>query len=209
MINKEKYNVKKKTIFLIQKIVNLIMKCGKQDKALNLVNKCLTIINEIEKTKKTNLHLSQLKINKKENFEKYGFPLVSIKMATLNTSFSFQDFKPHDNSNFEKEILKTSKILEQAIDNVSPFLEVRKVRTSKNTKQVPSMIQKNRQQTLAIRWIIESAQERQKKSSQAFSKCLAIEFLEAYHKRGMARQKRNEMHKIAYSNRAHLRSRWW
>lgn len=212
MMNKIEYNIEKtKTIFLIQKAVKLIMKCGKQDKALNLMNECLTIANQMQKNKKINSHLAQLKINKKENFGKYGFPFLSTKMPTLSPLLSFQGSKlnENNNSNTAKKVLNTSEMIERAINNVSPFLEVRKVRTSRNSKQVPSMIQKNRQETLAIRWIIEAAQQRQKKSSQNFSKCLAIEFLEAYSKRGIARQKRNEMHKVAYVNRAHLRSRWW
>ena len=109
----------------------------------------------------------------------------------------------------EKEnILNVFSIIENAIINVSPFLEVRKVRVSGKTRQIPSMIQKNRQQTLAIRWLIEAAKKRKKKTS-AFSECLAAEFLGAVEKQGGARQKRNEFHKIAYSNRTFLRYRWW
>ena len=54
----------------------------------------------------------------------------------------------------------------------------------------------------------EDAKKRKKKTS-AFSECLAAEFLGAVEKQGGARQKRNEFHKIAYSNRTFLRYRWW
>jgi small subunit ribosomal protein S7 len=108
----------------------------------------------------------------------------------------------------KESILNVFSIMENAIINVSPFLEVRKVRVSGKTRQIPSMIQKNRQQTLAIRWLIEAAKKRKKKTS-AFSECLAAEFLGAVEKQGGARQKRNEFHKIAYSNRTFLRYRWW
>lgn len=110
---------------------------------------------------------------------------------------------------FEKEkVVNIFSIMENAILNVSPFLEVRKVRVSGKTRQIPSMIQKNRQQTLAIRWLIEAAKNNKKKNK-TFADCLATEFLEAADKRGGARQKRNELHKVAHSNRTFLRYRWW
>jgi len=99
MMNKIEYNIEKtKTIFLIQKAVKLIMKCGKQDKALNLMNECLTIANQMQKNKKINSHLAQLKINKKENFGKYGFPFLSTKMPTLSPLLSFQGSKLNENT---------------------------------------------------------------------------------------------------------------
>lgn len=106
------------------------------------------------------------------------------------------------------QVVNIFSIMENAILNVSPFLEVRKVRVSGKTRQIPSMIQKNRQQTLAIRWLIEAAKNNKKKNK-TFADCLAIEFLEAADKRGGARQKRNELHKVAHSNRTFLRYRWW
>lgn len=110
---------------------------------------------------------------------------------------------------FEKEkVVNIFSIMENAILNVSPFLEVRKVRVSGKTRQIPSMIACNRQQTLAIRWLIEAAKNNKKKNK-TFADCLATEFLEAADKRGGARQKRNELHKVAHSNRTFLRYRWW
>jgi ribosomal protein S7 len=65
---------------------------------------------------------------------------------------------------FEKDkVVNIFSIMENAILNVSPFLEVRKVRVSGKTRQIPSMIQKNRQQTLAMRWLIEAAKNNKKK----------------------------------------------
>lgn len=110
---------------------------------------------------------------------------------------------------FEKEkVVNIFSIMENAILNVSPFLEVRKVRVSGKTRQIPSIIACNRQQTLAIRWLIEAAKNNKKKNK-TFADCLATEFLEAADKRGGARQKRNELHKVAHSNRTFLRYRWW
>lgn len=99
-------------------------------------------------------------------------------------------------------------VLSKALQNVMPYLEVRKVRISGKTRQIPSMIRVNRQQTLAIRWLIEAARKKQKKNGR-FTDCLANEFIEAFEKQGNARQKRNELHKIAHANRTFLRYRWW
>lgn len=99
-------------------------------------------------------------------------------------------------------------VLSKAIQNVMPYLEVRKVRVSGKTRQIPSMIRANRQRTLAIRWLIEAARKRQKRNGR-LADCLANELIEAFEKQGTARQKRNELHKIAHANRTFLRYRWW
>ena len=103
----------------------------------------------------------------------------------------------------------TLHIVFQAVENVKPNLEVRKVRIAGMTYQVPSLLSKKRQQTLAIRWIIDSAKKRKIHSKLSFSECLSQEILDAYKKQGQARQKRDELHKIAEANRAYIRYRWW
>lgn len=100
-------------------------------------------------------------------------------------------------------------ILSQAVENVKPSIEVRKVRVAGTTYLVPSILSKKRQETTAIRWIIESARKRQNNSKLRFSECLADEFFDAYKKQGQARQKRDELHRLAEANRAYIRYRWW
>ena len=97
----------------------------------------------------------------------------------------------------------------EAIENVKPSVEVRKVRKGGITYQVPAIIPKKRQETLAIRWIIDAAKNRKKNSKTRFAECLALELTEAYKKFGKPRQKRDELHKLAESNRAYIRFRWW
>jgi small subunit ribosomal protein S7 len=99
--------------------------------------------------------------------------------------------------------------LSQAVENVTPSLEVRKVRVSGTTYLVPAILSKKRQQTTAIRWIIESARKKQKTSNFNFSECLADEIFDAYKKQGQARQKRDELHRLVEANRAYIRYRWW
>jgi len=100
-------------------------------------------------------------------------------------------------------------IVFQAVENVKPNLEVRKVRIAGMTYQVPSLLSQKRQETLAIRWIIESAKKRKMQSKLSFSECLSQEIIDAYKKQGQACQKRDELHKIAEANRAYIRYRWW
>ena len=99
--------------------------------------------------------------------------------------------------------------LSQAVENVTPTLDVRKVRVAGTTYLVPSILSKKRQETLAIRWIIESAKKRKKNSNLKFSELLAEEVFEAAKKQGYARQKRDELHRLAEANRAYIRYRWW
>lgn len=100
-------------------------------------------------------------------------------------------------------------VLAQAVENVTPSLEVRKVRVAGTSYLVPAILSKKRQETLAIRWIIESAKKRKKNLKFNFSECLADEIYEASKKQGNARQKRDELHRLAEANRAYIRYRWW
>lgn len=108
------------------------------------------------------------------------------------------------------ETLSTFAILDQAVSNVKPFFEVKKVRVAGTTYQVPSLMKSKRQEGIAINWILQSASERKKKNpSQRFENCLAFEIFEAFQKQGQARMKRNELHKLAEANRAFSHFRWW
>jgi small subunit ribosomal protein S7 len=100
-------------------------------------------------------------------------------------------------------------ILATAIKNVTPSVEVKKVRRAGNTFLIPAILSQHKAETLAMRWIIESARKKQRNSTQSFSECLADEIYQAFNKQGKARQKRDELHTIATQNRANIRFRWW
>jgi small subunit ribosomal protein S7 len=105
---------------------------------------------------------------------------------------------------------KIFNIFDEAISNIQPLFEVKKVRIAGTTYQVPALISQKRQENKAMNWLLESTKERKKKeSSQSFQHCLAIEIYDAFLKQGYARQKRNELHKLAESNRAFSHFRWW
>lgn len=112
----------------------------------------------------------------------------------------------------DKKTSKNEDVLQivfQAISNVTPCLEVRKVRRAGTTYLVPAMVSDTRGRGQGIRWIIEAARERRKNRSLSFSQCLAEELYLASKKQGKAREKRKELHNVALANRAFSRYRWW
>lgn len=90
-------------------------------------------------------------------------------------------------------------VLETALSNVGPVMEVRPRRIGGATYQVPVEVPVSRRQTLAMHWIIEAARKR---TGKAFSEDLAAEFLDAFNSTGSAIRKREETHKMAEANRA-------
>jgi ribosomal protein S7 len=112
-------------------------------------------------------------------------------------------------SNENKEMSSLLELVSIAIENVTPSVELKKVRRAGNTFLIPAILSQHKASTLAMRWIIESARKKQQGSSQNFSECLADEIYQAYLKQGKARQKRDELHTAAVSNRANIRYRWW
>jgi small subunit ribosomal protein S7 len=101
------------------------------------------------------------------------------------------------------------RLISQALENVTPSLEVRKVRVAGSTYLVPAVLSKKKQENLALKWLLESTKKRQKNSKLEFSVCLADELFDASKKLGQTRQKRDELHRLAQMNRAYIRYRWW
>ncbi|MCC6148324.1 MAG: 30S ribosomal protein S7 [Anaerolineaceae bacterium] len=90
-------------------------------------------------------------------------------------------------------------VLEQALKNVGPIMEVRPRRVGGATYQVPMEVPSYRRLTLAMRWIIDAARARTGKS---FSEKLSAELIDAVNNQGNAIRKREEAHKMAEANRA-------
>jgi small subunit ribosomal protein S7 len=97
-------------------------------------------------------------------------------------------------------------IFNKAIDNVKPKIEVRSRRVGGANYQVPVPVKTDRQESLAMRWILESARNARKNSS--FSKTLAQEFINAFNKEGIAVRKKEETHKMADANKAFAHFSW-
>lgn len=96
-------------------------------------------------------------------------------------------------------------VFEQAIENVKPYIEVRSKRVGGASYQVPMQVNKNRQQSLAFRWIIGAVRE--KKGRATFMK-LADELVAAYKKEGTAITKRENTHRMAEANKAFAHFAW-
>jgi small subunit ribosomal protein S7 len=88
-------------------------------------------------------------------------------------------------------------------------LEVRTRRAATKTIFVPGAMPRGKARSLALHWLVRAAEARKKGARAPFAECLALEVLLAYQKRGAARQKRDELHKVALQNRANLHMRWW
>jgi small subunit ribosomal protein S7 len=133
----------------------------------------------------------------------------TLYLLTKKATKQIKDFENSSHLNFTT-MCGLSSLLHQAVYNVKPLFEVKKVRVAGTTYQVPSLVESHRQESLAINWLIQSASERkQKNPSQTFENCLAFEIFEAFQKQGQARNKRNELHKLAEANRAFSHFRWW
>ncbi len=93
----------------------------------------------------------------------------------------------------------------QAIENVKPLLEVRSRRVGGATYQVPMEVRPERQQTLAIRWIVDAARNRNERT---MVERLANELWDAANERGAAFKKKEDTHKMAEANKAFAHYRW-
>lgn len=93
----------------------------------------------------------------------------------------------------------------QAIENVSPLVEVRSRRVGGATYQIPVEVPKVRRLALAIRWIIVAARKRSEKS---MAMRLCNELKDAADKKGEAIKKREDVHRMAQANRAFAHYRW-
>jgi len=96
-------------------------------------------------------------------------------------------------------------LVEKALDNVSPMVEVKSRRVGGATYQVPVEVRTTRRQTLAMRWIIDAARSRSEKS---MAHRLANELMEAAENRGAAVRKREDTHRMADANKAFAHYRW-
>ena len=96
-------------------------------------------------------------------------------------------------------------VLEEALQNVRPSVEVKSRRVGGATYQVPVEVRASRQDALAMRWLVEAARKRGEKS---MAQKLAGELMEASEKRGAAVKKREDVHKMAEANKAFAHFRW-
>ncbi len=96
-------------------------------------------------------------------------------------------------------------VLKRAIENVRPQLEVKSRRVGGATYQVPVEVRPRRATTLAIRWLVSFSRTRREKT---MAQRLAMEILDASNGVGLAVKRRDDVHKMADSNKAFAHYRW-
>jgi len=96
-------------------------------------------------------------------------------------------------------------VFENAVNNVKPLLEVRSKRIGGASYQVPMQVNTRRQQSLAFRWIIQSART---KKGKPMRECLASELIDAYNGHGGAMTTRENVHRMAEANKAFAHFAW-
>jgi small subunit ribosomal protein S7 len=96
-------------------------------------------------------------------------------------------------------------VFQGALDNVKPSIEVRSKRVGGAAYQVPMQVNRTRQQSLAIRWVLAAIRE---KKGRATAQKLADELLAAYNREGAAVSKRENVHRMADANKAFAHFGW-
>lgn len=96
-------------------------------------------------------------------------------------------------------------VLEKALENVRPLVEVKSRRVGGATYQVPVEVRPERRSTLAMRWLVDAARKRSEKSMDLR---LAGELLDAFEGKGAAVKKREDTHRMAEANKAFAHYRW-
>jgi len=97
------------------------------------------------------------------------------------------------------------KVFKRAVENAKPQVEVKSRRVGGSTYQVPVEVRPERQLSLAIRWLIQYAQQRHERT---MMEKLAGELLDAANNRGGAIKKRDDTHRMAEANKAFAHYRW-
>jgi len=95
--------------------------------------------------------------------------------------------------------------LKRALDNVKPAIEVKSRRVGGATYQVPVEVRASRSTTLALRWLVNYSRDRREKS---MTERLMNEIIDASNGLGASVKRREDMHKMAESNRAFAHYRW-
>ena len=141
---------------------------------------------------------------------RYGSPLVARLITTVmrGGKRSLAErivYSAIESTRDGAEAVDPLDVLQKAMDNARPRLEVKSRRVGGATYQVPMEVPAERQLALAMRWIVGFANKRK---SVPMSKALASELKEAASNQGNAIKKRDDLHKMAQANRAFAHFRW-
>jgi small subunit ribosomal protein S7 len=156
-------------------------------------------------SKKATASLEQLRPDPKFNSKLAG-KFINCLMWQGKKSLAQNIFYAAMDIIAEKEKSKPPiEVFETALNNVKPMIEVRSKRVGGASYQVPMQISSKRQQSLAIRWVLEATR---KAKGKAMSVRLATELLEAFQGKGGAMMTRDNVHKMADANKAFAHFAW-
>jgi small subunit ribosomal protein S7 len=99
-------------------------------------------------------------------------------------------------------------VFEQALDNITPKMEVRSRRVGGAAYQVPTPVRGKRAASLAIRWLVAESNRRSNSEYHTFAEKLAAELIDAYNNQGGSIQRKLTTHKMAEANKAFAHFRW-
>ncbi len=163
---------------LVSKLVNCLMLDGKKSVAQRVFYDALDIISK--------------RVDKGSHFAKREAAEGAQKGAREESSDS-------------KSKVTALEVFETAVNNVKPMVEVRSKRVGGASYQVPMQVSSKRQQSLAFRWILQSARD---KKGKPMCERLANELIDAYEKRGGAMTVRENVHRMAEANKAFAHFAW-
>ena len=141
-------------------------------------------------------------------------PIYNSKLVTKIINTIMKDDKKgiaqtifYDAMNIVKEKTKTEPmdVLDKALENIMPALEVKSRRVGGANYQVPIEVKADRKQALGIRWLISYARLR---GGHSMAENLANEIIDASNNTGAAVKKREETHRMAEANKALAHYRW-
>ena len=152
------------------------------------------------------------KVYKKEEKvdSRYGSPAVARLISTVmkRGKKSLAErivYAAIDKSREGSDSVDPLEVVNKALENVRPRLEVKSRRVDGATYQVPMEVRPRRASTLAIRWLVDFSRARREKT---MAECLAGELLDAGNGLGASIKRRDDMQKMAESNRAFAHYRW-
>jgi small subunit ribosomal protein S7 len=150
------------------------------------------------------------KIRKVEPDDVYGSPVVSqfihyVMSSGKKTLAQNIVYKAMDALAKETKMAPVE-ALQRALENVKPKIELRTRRVGGANYQVPVPVSERRQDALSMRWIINAARGNRGKGDSIES--LTREFVNAFNKEGVAYKKKEEVHKMAESNKAFSHLTW-
>ncbi|VAH16102.1 hypothetical protein VPH35_008003 [Triticum aestivum] len=106
----------------------------------------------------------------------------------------------------ERDVIK---LMVDVVDNIKPICKAVKVGVAGTIYDVPGIVARDHQRTLAIRWILGAASKRRISYRISLEKCSFAEILDAYRKRGISHKRRENLHGLASTNQSFAHFRWW